>query len=108
MRRLLLSTATALCLVALAGLGLARGSELQGGSASGPKVLPVTPVKVVPVVTPVKVVPVKKEKESGCGSHGTRIDFVDTPRDAAKIAKKEGKLVFVLHVSGHFEDPRFT
>ena len=43
-----------------------------------------------------------------CGSHGTTIDFVDTPNDAAKQANKEEKLVFVLHVSGHFEDPRFT
>jgi hypothetical protein len=43
-----------------------------------------------------------------CGSHGTTIDFVDTPNEAAKKAKKAGKLVFVLHVSGHFEDPRFT
>jgi hypothetical protein len=43
-----------------------------------------------------------------CGSHGTTIDFVDTPSEAAKLAKKDGKLVFVLHVSGNFEDPRFT
>jgi len=43
-----------------------------------------------------------------CGSHGTSIDFVDTPREAAAQAKKEGKLVFVLHVSGNFEAPRFT
>jgi hypothetical protein len=43
-----------------------------------------------------------------CGSHGTTIEFVDTPSEAAKQAKKAGKLVFVLHVSGHFEDPRFT
>jgi len=43
-----------------------------------------------------------------CGSHGTTIDFVDSPREASKLAKKAGKLVFVLHVSGHFEDPRFT
>ena len=27
---------------------------------------------------------------------------------AATLAKKEQKLVFVLHVSGNFEDPRFT
>jgi hypothetical protein len=46
--------------------------------------------------------------ETTCGSHGTRITFVDTPSEAAKIAKKEQKLVFVLHVSGNFEDPRFT
>ena len=44
----------------------------------------------------------------GLEAHGTTIDFVDTPSVAAKQAKKSGKLVFVLHVSGHFEDPRFT
>lgn len=42
-----------------------------------------------------------------CG-FGTAVEFVDTPRDAAALAKKQEKLVFVLHVSGHFEDPRFT
>lgn len=52
--------------------------------------------------------PTTKADEPTCGSHGTTIDFVDTPRDAAAQAKKEGKLVFVLHVSGNFEDPRFT
>jgi hypothetical protein len=45
---------------------------------------------------------------AGEGCHGTKIDFVDTPKEAAAQAKKEQKLVFVLHVSGHFEDPRFT
>lgn len=42
------------------------------------------------------------------GCHGTSIDFVGTPSEAAKEAKKQEKLVFVLHVSGNFEDPRFT
>ncbi len=40
--------------------------------------------------------------------YGTKVDFVDSPKEAAALAKKEEKLVFVLHVSGHFEDPRFT
>jgi hypothetical protein len=44
--------------------------------------------------------------ETSC--HGTTVDFVDTPSDAAKKAKKEEKLVFILHVSGNFEDPKFT
>jgi hypothetical protein len=52
--------------------------------------------------------PAAAEDKPACGSHGTAIDFVATPGEAAKQAKKEGKLVFVLHVSGHFEDPRFT
>jgi hypothetical protein len=42
------------------------------------------------------------------GSCGTAIEFVDTPKEAAAEAKKQEKLVFILHVSGHFEDPRFT
>jgi hypothetical protein len=45
------------------------------------------------------------EKEA---CHGTAIEFLDTPKEAAKQALKEHKLVFVLHVSGNFEDPRFT
>ncbi len=48
------------------------------------------------------------DDKAACGNHGTAIDFVDTPREAAAQAKKEKKLVFVLHVSGNFEDPRFT
>jgi hypothetical protein len=43
-----------------------------------------------------------------CSAHGTSLDFYDTPSDAARAALKAEKLVFVLHVSGHFEDPRFT
>lgn len=42
-----------------------------------------------------------------CG-HGTKLDFVDSPKQAAALAKKEQKLVLVLHVSGHFEDPGLT
>ena len=44
----------------------------------------------------------------GEGSCGTSVEFVDSPKEAAALAKKEEKLVFILHVSGHFEDPRFT
>jgi hypothetical protein len=28
--------------------------------------------------------------------------------DAARQAKEKEKLVFILHVSGYFEDPKFT
>jgi hypothetical protein len=42
------------------------------------------------------------------GCHGTTIDFVDTPREAAVLAQKEEKLVLILHISGHFEDPGLT
>ena len=49
----------------------------------------------------------KPAEGATCGSYGTTIEFLETPREAAAQAKKEGKLVFVLHVSGHLEDPRF-
>ena len=42
------------------------------------------------------------------GDFGTNVKFVKTPSDAARQALKEEKLVFVLHVSGDFEDPDFT
>ena len=45
---------------------------------------------------------------AGCGKHGTQVEFVDTPKEAAELAKKQEKLVFVLHLSGVFEDPKLT
>jgi len=43
-----------------------------------------------------------------CGKHNTSVDFFDTPSEAATQAKKDGKLVLVLHISGIFEDPKLT
>jgi len=42
------------------------------------------------------------------GDFGTAVRFVKTPSEAARQALKEEKLVFVLHVSGEFEEPDFT
>ena len=50
----------------------------------------------------------KPTKPATCGEFGTSVHFEDTPSDAAKQAKKDEKLVMVLHVSGHFEDPNLT
>jgi hypothetical protein len=50
----------------------------------------------------------KDKTEGVCSTFGTKVEFVSTPSEAARLAKKEQKLVFVLHVSGKFEDPRFT
>ena len=51
-----------------------------------------------------------EEKCGTCGdeTYGTTVAWVGTPKEAAVQAKKEEKLVFVLHVSGNFEDPAFT
>jgi len=103
MRRLLWGTAAGLLLTPLMGLALVRGSELTGAPATGPgNGVPPAPIKPAPVKPPVK------DKAETCGAFGTSVDFVDTPSEAARQAKKEEKLVFVLHVSGNFEDPRFT
>lgn len=48
------------------------------------------------------------KSEGGCGGFGTSVEFLETPSEAARQALKKEKLVFVLHVSGNFEDPRFT
>jgi hypothetical protein len=90
MHRLLLRTAAGLALAQLVALGSAFGSEP-----------PRRPVESSPFDVPKAEAPV-------CSAHSTKIDFVDTPKEAAALAKKEQKLVFVLHVSGNFEDPRFT
>lgn len=84
-------TAAGLCLTPLLGLGLALGGELKESAGKGPQPKP----------------PAKAEGDTG-GSCGTSVDFYDTPSEAARHARKEEKLVFVLHVSGNFEDPRFT
>ena len=42
------------------------------------------------------------------GCYGTSVAFVDTPKEAAELARKGQKLVLVLHVSGHFDNPGLT
>jgi hypothetical protein len=44
----------------------------------------------------------------GKENFGTAVAFAASPQAAARIAKTEGKLTFLLHVSGHFEDSQFT
>lgn len=51
---------------------------------------------------------VKKSEPKCAGDFGTSIAFHDTPKHAAEAATKLEKLLFVLHVSGHFEDPGLT
>lgn len=46
--------------------------------------------------------------ECGEATYGTTIHWAGTPSEAARQAKAEEKLVFVLHVSGNFEEPDFT
>ena len=38
----------------------------------------------------------------------TAVEFVRNAPEAARLAKQENKLTFILHLSGNFEDPGFT
>jgi hypothetical protein len=51
---------------------------------------------------------VKLIEEPTCGEYGTSVQFEKSPKAAATKALKEEKLVFVLHISGHFEDSGLT
>lgn len=39
---------------------------------------------------------------------GTKVAFLDSPAEAAHKALEEQKLLFVIHLSGNFEDAQFT
>jgi hypothetical protein len=41
-------------------------------------------------------------------THGTNVNFVSTPTEAARKARENNKLTFLLHISGNFEDTDFT
>jgi hypothetical protein len=43
-----------------------------------------------------------------CSNLGTHITFIADPPEAFKLAQQEQKLVFMLHLSGNFEDEGFT
>jgi hypothetical protein len=61
--------------------------------------------KPEPALPAPKVRPAQDKRDPTCG---TAIHFVHSPAVANREALKEDKLVFVLHVSGNFEDPQFT
>jgi hypothetical protein len=43
-----------------------------------------------------------------CETYGTSVHFLNNPSEAARKARRHDKLVFLLHVSGNFEDAKFT
>src|SRR5262245_14727844 len=94
-RRILTGTAAGFGLAAALSLTSAFGSDLTGSDLQTGQTPPPQQAK-------------KEKSDGGCGNHGTAVTFVDTPSEAARKAKKEEKLVFVLHVSGLFEDPKLT
>ncbi len=45
---------------------------------------------------------------TGDHKYGTALTWVDTPRDAGKLAAEQNKLVFVIQISGDFTRDDFT
>jgi hypothetical protein len=62
---------------------------------------------IKPVPEPVAKIeePAKNEAPGKCG---TAIDFMEDPIEAKGKALNQHKILFVVHVSGDFEDPGFT
>ena len=83
-------------------IGLAAGGWLAAALGADLTGTPVGPARLPAPMPP------PGGESCGCGTHGTAVAFLDTPEDAATRAKRDQKLVFVLHVSGHFETPEFT
>ena len=79
---------------------LAAVGDLPVFDAPEPPIQPVPPRN--------DIVPVKPEKEAKDGCFGTAVNFLPSPAEAFTAAKKEKRLVLILHVSGNFEDSGFT
>jgi hypothetical protein len=88
------------------GLALAWTLSPLSSQASELKTTPAVKAPAKIIAKP-KPAPAPKEGET-CGVHGTSVHLYDTPKEAAAKALKEEKLVFILHVSGEFEDPGLT
>jgi hypothetical protein len=50
----------------------------------------------------------KEPTEPVCQASAVSVEFAKDPLEAALLAKQEHKLMFVLHVSGNFEESKFT
>ncbi len=63
-----------------------------------------------PAPAPAGVKPIApEEKPATCAANlGTRIPFVKDPPEAFQLARKERKLVLMIHLSGNFEEKEFT
>ncbi|HJZ58980.1 MAG TPA: hypothetical protein VKE74_28815 [Gemmataceae bacterium] len=83
----------------------------EGEPAVVPLVVPV-PVAAEPVVVAApaafRLPDTEVAPADRCKTFETRIRFHPGLVEAAEEAKKAKKMMFVLHISGHFEDPGFT
>jgi hypothetical protein len=68
---------------------------------------PLPPPLPAPEPKCVKLPPVAEAPSAG-ETYGTQVLFLNNPEVAAETAQREKKLLFVMHISGNFEDACFT
>jgi hypothetical protein len=68
-----------------------------------------------PLLPPIEPPPAKKEPIAAASlpapageTYGTQVLFLNNPAAAAALAKHDKKLMFVMHISGNFEESCFT
>jgi hypothetical protein len=79
-----------------------RASGRSGGDFEPSPNPPLPPSDAPSEKPPVKSAPVN------CQTFGTNVEFVSRPPLAARLARQDQKLLYVLHLSGNFENDRFT
>lgn len=72
---------------------------------------PERPLKALPELADKILAPPIAGEQRQCGpmrSLGTTLQWAESPADAYQMAAAQGKMVFLIHVSGNFEIPGFT
>jgi hypothetical protein len=80
--------------------------ELQRAAPPVPTTPPAAPVAVCDTAPALPLL----AAGPACSSenYGTSVAFLGSPAEAGKQAERDQKLVFLLHISGNFEDSQFT
>jgi hypothetical protein len=70
------------------------------------------PAAVVAAPAPPEALPPgelpKPARAPGTDTCGTAVEFMLNPLEALEVATKDKKLMFVMHISGNFEEAKFT
>ncbi len=80
--------------------------NLPAPAPAAPARVPETPAEED--APPPPTAPAQPEPRPAGQTYGTRVTFLASPEEAMRVARREHKLVFVLHVSGNFEESCFT
>jgi hypothetical protein len=76
----------------------AADQPAEAPAAPAPSIFDASPVVDLTPAAPPKT----------CETFGTSVEFAASPAEAAKTAKRDDKLLFLMHISGNFEDDAFT